>query len=249
MPSGIPIFTFHALDRGREPFAFPPERFAELIDRLVTAGFAGRPIGEIVDAVESGSPPAYRFGLTFDDGYRSLHEHALPLLAARGVPATVFVNGPADPGAERERLAPMLGRERLSWAEMREMGRHGFEFGAHTLTHSDLTRLDAPEIERQLVDSKRRLEDALSLPVRTFAYPYGQFDRRSRDAARRHFEAAFSDRLALARRGDDRWALPRVETYYLRSAATLPLAASSGLAGYLALRNLPRRLRRLGRRI
>jgi peptidoglycan/xylan/chitin deacetylase (PgdA/CDA1 family) len=247
MPPGIPIFTFHALDHGREPFAFPPARFAELLDRLAAAGFAGRPIGELVDAVEAGSPPARRCGLTFDDGYRSLHEHALPLLAARGMPATVFVNGPADPGAERERLAPMLGRERLSWAEMREMGRHGIEFGAHTVTHPDLTRLDEAEIERQLVDSKRRLEDALSLPVRTFAYPYGRFDVRSRDAARRHFEAAFSDRLGLLRPGDDRWALPRVETYYLRSTSTLPLVASAGLAAYLALRNVPRRLRRLRR--
>lgn len=248
MPSGIPIFTFHALDDGREPFAFPPARFAELVGRLAAAGLEGRPVLELADAVAAGRPPARRFGLTFDDGYRSLYEHALPVLAARGVPATVYVCGLADPGGERERLRPMLGRERLSWAEMREMARHGFEFGAHTLSHPDLTRLDDAEIERQLADSKRRLEDALSLPVRSFAYPFGRYDRRCRDAARRHFAAAFSDRLALTRPGDDRWALPRVETYYLRAPAALPLAASAGLAGYLALRNLPRSLRRLARR-
>lgn len=247
MPSGIPIFTFHALDEGPEPYSYPPRRFAAAIAQLAAAGFSGWPVMDLVDALErDDAEPARRFGVTFDDGYRSVHEHALPVLAAHDTPATVYVSFGDDPAAHGDRLPPMLGRERLSWSEMREMGRHGIEFGAHTLTHPDLTRLPEREIERQLVESKRRLEDALSLPVRSFAYPFGRHDRRSREIARRHFEAALSDRLAFARPGDDRWALPRVETYYLRSRLALPLVSSAALAPYLALRNLPRRLRRLG---
>lgn len=245
MAHGIPILTFHAVEEGDSVLVFPPCRFARALGDLSRAGWRAVTLAEAVAALAGEQPlPERVFALTFDDGYRSVFDAALPALCEHGVPATVFVATGGAP-TEAGRLAPMQGRERLSWSEMREMRDLGVDFGAHTESHPDLRRLGAEDVEAEMRRSKQRLEDELAAPVRWFAYPFGRFDRRSRDLAASLFVAAFSDRLGLARRRDDRWTLPRVETYYLRRAGAFAGLSEGGLARRLALRNVPRRLRRL----
>ena len=71
--------------------------------------------------------------------------------------------------------APLeLGREIvLSWDEVREMARNGISFGAHTEHHPILTRLSPDEARREIVQSQRRIQEKLDVPVNTFAYPNG----------------------------------------------------------------------------
>ncbi|HEY7514516.1 MAG TPA: polysaccharide deacetylase family protein [Vicinamibacteria bacterium] len=66
--------------------------------------------------------------------------------------------------------------EILSWDQVAEMAGGGIEIGSHTLDHPVLSRLGADEAERQIVESRRRLEDRLGSPVRFFAYPNGKRD-------------------------------------------------------------------------
>lgn len=56
-------------------------------------------------------------------------------------------------------------------------------FGAHTLTHPDLTCLPFDRVNAEICDSKAIIEDALSSPVSCFAYPYGRYDHRSHEIA------------------------------------------------------------------
>jgi hypothetical protein len=74
--------------------------------------------------------------------------------------------GPADDGA-----LP------ATWAELLEMRRSGWvSFGAHTVHHPVLGRLaDGAELEREVRDARRVLEERLDQPVTTFAYPIGKF--------------------------------------------------------------------------
>ncbi|MEZ5935866.1 MAG: polysaccharide deacetylase family protein [Alphaproteobacteria bacterium] len=71
------------------------------------------------------------------------------------------------------------------------------EIGAHTVNHPILDRLDTDAIEREIVESKRGLEALLGRPVLTFAYPNGDFDRRCRDIAERHYRFAFTTDQAI----------------------------------------------------
>jgi peptidoglycan/xylan/chitin deacetylase (PgdA/CDA1 family) len=58
-----------------------------------------------------------------------------------------------------------------------EMNQSGLvEFGAHSMTHARLTELSLAELERQVRNCKRSLEDLLGKPVFSFAYPYGFFN-------------------------------------------------------------------------
>jgi peptidoglycan/xylan/chitin deacetylase (PgdA/CDA1 family) len=135
----------------------------------------------------------------------------------------------------------------LSWSEIREMQRAGIAFGAHTLTHPDLTRLPVDGIEAEIVGSKSAIEDALSSAVETFAYPYGCYDNRCREVASRHFVCACSDRLGLYGSTSDRYAMERVDAYYLRSERLFHAMLSRWFPVYVRLRSLPRRVRRMVR--
>lgn len=60
------------------------------------------------------------------------------------------------------------------WVEIAELGRDpSVTIGAHSCSHPILSRLDAPEVGRELGDSRFRLERRLARPIRHFAYPHG----------------------------------------------------------------------------
>jgi peptidoglycan/xylan/chitin deacetylase (PgdA/CDA1 family) len=48
-------------------------------------------LDELGSRLDSGAPAAGMAAVTFDDGYRDVYEHALPLLKRKGIPAAVFV--------------------------------------------------------------------------------------------------------------------------------------------------------------
>jgi peptidoglycan/xylan/chitin deacetylase (PgdA/CDA1 family) len=82
-----------------------PQRFAAQLDWLQRHT---RPVDEadVVEAVVDGRPlPEGAVLLTFDDGDRTVLEHALPLLEARGIPAVVYVVG------------GLIGTDHLPWTE------------------------------------------------------------------------------------------------------------------------------------
>lgn len=85
----------------------------------------------------------------------------------------VFLQGrlgvPCDRDGIPEPLCP------LHWDQVREMERSGLvEFGAHTVTHPVLSRCDHAVQEREILDSKRRIEEELGRPCVAFAYPNGR---------------------------------------------------------------------------
>jgi len=61
----------------------------------------------------------------------------------------------------------------LSWDEIREMSNNGITFGAHTVTHPILTKLSLEEARKQIVGSKRRIEEEVGKLVTAFSYPNG----------------------------------------------------------------------------
>jgi peptidoglycan/xylan/chitin deacetylase (PgdA/CDA1 family) len=70
------------------------------------------------------------------------------------------------------------GHPRLSDAQIRELaGLPEVEIGSHTLTHTDLRRLNPQRVDLELRDSKAWLEDLIGEPVTSFCYPYGSHQR------------------------------------------------------------------------
>jgi peptidoglycan/xylan/chitin deacetylase (PgdA/CDA1 family) len=151
---------------------------------------------------------------TFDDAFRSAAS-VFPALEQLGVPIKIFLcTGYAGSGApltipefeddDREQLATM------TWDELRAYVERGVTIGSHGVSHAHLTRLADDELRRELVDSKEAIEDELGCPCHELAYPYGEHDERVRAAARvTGYERAYG----LAERGQDPFALPRLDLY------------------------------------
>lgn len=114
--------------------------------------------------------------ITFDDGSRSCHSAAQPILKMIGFTATVFVVSDQLGGrAGWDRNESHAGDDLLTLEEIRELIRSGWSAGAHSITHARLTGLPPEEASREIRESKVRLEEELSVPIRTFAYPYGAY--------------------------------------------------------------------------
>jgi peptidoglycan/xylan/chitin deacetylase (PgdA/CDA1 family) len=138
--------------------------------------------------------------VTFDDAFRSAHE-GLAILRRFGLPVTVFActayaddGRPLDvPELEQDVARHARELETMTWDELRAVAAGGVEVGSHTVTHAHLPSLSDLELERELSDSRLRLEDELGRACRFLAYPYGEENPRVHDAARAAgYDAAFA---------------------------------------------------------
>lgn len=246
MAAFLPILTFHAVDNRSSVISVAPPVFHCGLAKLYERGYKAVTLLEAVERVRGGIPfPDRAFILTFDDGYQSVYTEAFPALQRYGWSATVFLTvGQNSRGSIEDRLPMLEGREMLAWSEIQEMHRWGIDFGAHTLTHPDLTRLPLEQVKTEVCDSKAIVEDALGATVTSFAYPYGRYDRQSQGVVQQHFACAVSDRLGLTTARSDPYALERVDAYYLRTERLFALLPTRLLPWYVWARSVPRGIRR-----
>jgi peptidoglycan/xylan/chitin deacetylase (PgdA/CDA1 family) len=111
--------------------------------------------------------------LTFDDGNRSDVTEALPELASRGLQAEFFIC-PARFDTD----------EFLDEGHLRELREAGMAVGSHGMDHVRWRKLGSTGMQREIVQAKQVLEDALGEPVDTAACPFGAYDRRTLSALR-----------------------------------------------------------------
>jgi peptidoglycan/xylan/chitin deacetylase (PgdA/CDA1 family) len=235
------ILTYHSLDRSGSAVSVSPQLFRAQMEWLAASGAPVVPLSQVRD-----TPGAV--ALTFDDGFRNFHEHALPVLVERRFPATVFVVS-GYCGGENRWPQPMGGIPRLdlmSWGELAEAAASGVALGAHTVTHPHLSRLDEVDVERELAGCRMAIEDRTGRPVDTFAYPYGDVSPRVRRAAGRHFRLACGTRLAFLPADSDVLELPRIDIYYLRSRRWFEALGQTDGATYIMVRRWIREARGLG---
>jgi len=111
--------------------------------------------------------------LTFDDGYQSMRQVALPWLLRFGYPGLLFV--PTDYiGKCNEFDAGIEPQEAIcDWDDLRELERHGVSVQSHGASHRRFSELASAELEEELRRSKATLEAGLGKPVEVIAYPFG----------------------------------------------------------------------------
>jgi peptidoglycan/xylan/chitin deacetylase (PgdA/CDA1 family)/glycosyltransferase involved in cell wall biosynthesis len=153
--------------------------------------------------------------LTFDDGYRDNSVNLLPMMSEFGYTGVLFLLGDAsadynfwdaDGGDHRDAL--------MTLDEKKGFVDAGWEIGAHSMTHPDLTSLDDEQARWEIEESKRRLESDLHAEVVSFAYPGGKVDERLKRLVR---EAGFSFGISTDAGGlhieDDRFQIFRVNMF------------------------------------
>ena len=246
MALSLPILTFHDLDERPSVISIVPGVFQRSMKKLHESGYRTITLMDAVKCLSQGNPfPNRSFVVTFDDGYQSVYDEAFPVLHSYGMSATIFLSVGKDRAATPDSRLPAIdGRSMLNWREIKEMNMERITFGAHTLTHPDLTRLPLDRVEAEICGSKTIIEDALSTQVSSFAYPYGRYNRRCRDIVQQYFACACSDKLGLVTTDSDLYALERVDAYYLRTERLFDVMLTRLFPWYILACSIPRRIRR-----
>ncbi len=103
--------------------------------------------------------------ISFDDAWENQYIYALPLLQKYGFTATFFIP------------TKNLGHSHvLSWDEIKKIDQAGMVIGSHTETHPFLDKITDEESRKEIIDSKKIIEENLGKTIYDFAYPYGAYN-------------------------------------------------------------------------
>lgn len=215
--SSIPILVYHTIAQDCSPayrrWLVKPQEFAAQLAALSESGYRPITVADLARLRRSGQPvPPRTCLITFDDGLRDFAEGAMPILAAHGVPATLYVVS-GRVGATARWLTDLGegNRPMLGWSDLRDLCSAGIEIGAHTVSHPELDTLPLARAIEEIKGSRKALEDGLGQAVTTFAYPHGYASaaiRRGVEAA--GFHAACRVRHALSDGTENLFALSRI---------------------------------------
>src|SRR6266850_5028863 len=133
----VVIFGYHRfVNNVRRPDTeITPQAFEAQMQELKNKGISVIPMQDFL-AWRRGEKaiPSKSAILTFDDGWKSQHEVAWPILKKFNYPVTLFIY------TEGIRPGHFSGGESMSWDQLAEMRDAGIDIQGHTATHSDLRK-------------------------------------------------------------------------------------------------------------
>jgi len=152
--------------------------------------------------------------ISFDDGYRDNFLNAFPVLKEFGFTATVFIC-PGIIGKDKKMAWCKdlnIERDMLNEQEIKEMANYGITFGSHTVNHPYLTQIDHKEAEKEIQDSRKMVSDLIGMPIDTFCYPYGDYNKEIKKLVKESgFDMAFTTNPGINNRNTDLYELRRRE--------------------------------------
>jgi len=200
---GVPILYYHSISSSpKNELRVPPEKFAEQMKYLRTAGFSVISLDQLYDAyMGTNKLPLKPVVITFDDGYLDNYTNAFPILKQYNYTATLFV--------VTDYMKPSPGM--LNWEQLREMQDYGLTIAPHTVSHVDLSTLSPQRQREEITGSRDALERNLGITPKYFCYPYGNFNSTTVNLLKDNgFILAVSTSSGFAGKADDLYKLKRV---------------------------------------
>ncbi len=197
----VPVLLYHKIDlptadvKIRGAFTYP-RKFEKQISYLKKKGFEFYTAGELIDFyLERGEFPKKSVVVTFDDGWKDNYTNAFSILKKYGAKATIFLV-PSCVGKTTDKVTAEgeAKREHLAESDILEMSKSGvFEFASHSFNHKLFHQISEKEIEFEVTESKKFIENLTQKECATFAYPAGFFTDFAKEAIKRAgYKAAFT---------------------------------------------------------
>jgi peptidoglycan/xylan/chitin deacetylase (PgdA/CDA1 family) len=168
----VPVMMYHdILPEKKVFFDVTPGEFESHLQQIQAQGLTPISLDQLVIHLRTGLPlPAKPIVLTFDDGYSGHYEYVYPLLKKYGYPATFSIY--------TAKVGKQMGRSSLTWEQIREMAKDPLvTIAAHSVSHPpDLTKISTAQLETEIFESKRILEQELGIAIHYFTYPEGKYN-------------------------------------------------------------------------
>ena len=236
------VLTYHSISDAGGPTSIPPTVFAMQMQVLADLGRKSLRLNEFIAWHQGTIGKDDGVLITFDDAFEDFAQVAVPILKRHGFSALVFVPTRRLGHPEGWQGANVPARPLMDWDTVRALAEDGIEFGGHSRTHANLTRLSAADREDEIAGCAEDLSAQIGQPVEGFAAPYGRVSREVLKAIGRHYRMAFGTRLARPRRGQDRFDIPRIDMHYFRDRGHWE-GLLDGRRNYLRLRQALRAVR------
>jgi len=194
----VPILMYHVISSPPSGAPYPElyvprANFAAQVAWLAAHGYHAVTLQRVFDSWRGAAKlPSKPIVLSFDDGYLSQVTNAMPVLKARGWPGVLNL--------EVRNLQPVWG---IRPPGVRKLLAAGWELDAHTLTHPDLTTVDAARLTQEVAGSRAAIRKQFHVPVNFFCYPAGRYNDAVIAAVQRAgYLGATTENQGLAKPGD-----------------------------------------------
>lgn len=172
------ILMYHSVGDHRALYAVKPENFIWQMAYLKNGNFNVISLARLIDLLAAQKEiPDKTVILTFDDGYEDNYLHVFPLLKKYNFPATIFLSTGLI-GGERGSKSQDIVLKILNWPQIEEMHQSGLiDFQPHTISHPKLAKILPAAATKEIIESKKIIEERLNKQCRIFSYPYGNYDQ------------------------------------------------------------------------
>jgi len=166
-------------------------------------------------AIQSPAGHSFRFDLnSFQERQRAAVRLTVGAVPLDNEIRLNYIRSLADQLGVQLPAVPPSEYESLQWEEARSLSRAGVEFGSHTKSHPILSTIPDAQRPAEILGSKQRIEEELSIPVHHFCFPNGGPKdycaadlRLIREAG---YEDAVTTSIGLNKPGADPYSLVRI---------------------------------------
>jgi len=165
------VLYYHSVNKDQR------SKFACQMDKIVR--FAKPISADLKGAFEKRT---HYVAVTFDDGFVSVIDNALPELTKRNISSTVFVPtgylgkrpGWINKDDHDSHPEVVVNKDQLIDLKNNSL----VSIGSHCVTHSNLLLLEEQEIKNELIESRRVLKEILEEDISLLSFPHGLFNSR-----------------------------------------------------------------------
>ena len=202
---GNRIFTYHSINNIKnnltsDIYQLDPELFFNQINYLIKKKVNFDKISNFNNLKSS-------YILTFDDGYKNLkYNKIIDYIETNKIYSIFFVC--TD-------FVNSNNKNYLNKEDLLEISKSNYiEIASHSFEHKKLTDLENNELSFQLEFSKKWLEDLLSMPINSIAYPFGAFDDRVINYVKKSgYRYGFTTRFNFHTNIENNFKIPRIDIW------------------------------------
>lgn len=182
MREGAPILMYHYFGspdpKTHDPYLYASsKRLNSEIKALKKLGYSSATLSELAIACHTSNHLSQKVIITIDDGSQDFFDGGMEILNHHNFNAIQFLVADQIGGFNEWDIKHRHPAIRLmNETQIREWLAQGHEIGSHTLTHPNLSTLNEADARREILDSKKKLEDQFGIPIRHFCYPHGKFN-------------------------------------------------------------------------